>query len=118
MVENSPEEKPLRTTSFVIHATRGVIRDHNLRRKTMFVLVVIALVLLVAGSTILQSFLNPHEHPVWFILFWLVCAWLAVTAMLLAIFDLLMVRSEARKAERSLREKFGAADRPRTNERD
>ncbi len=112
MIENSPDEKPLRTMSFVIHATRGVIRDHNVRRKTMFLLVVLALVLLLAGSTILQSFLHPHEHPVWFILFWLVCAWLAVTAMLLALFDLLMVKSEARKAERILREKFAQLQTP------
>src|ERR1700730_6256240 len=112
MVESSPEEKPLRTMSFVIHATRGVIRDHNVRRKTMFVLVMIALALLFAGSTILQSFLNPHEHPVWFILFWLICAWLAVTAVLLAVFDLLMVKSEARKAERILREKFAQSQTP------
>ncbi len=112
VTENSPKEKPLRTTSFVIHATRGVIRDHNLRRKTMFVLVVIALVLLFAGSTILQSFLNPHEHPVWFILFWLICAWVAVTAILLALFDLLMVKSEARKADRILREKFAQSQTP------
>ncbi len=98
--------------SFVIHATRGVIRDHNVRRKTMFALVVIALVLLFAGSTILQSVLNPHEHPVWFILFWLICVWVAVTAMLLAVFDLLMVKSEARKAERILREKFAQTQTP------
>jgi hypothetical protein len=110
--ENSPEEKPLRTTSFVIHATRGVIRDHNLRRKTMLLLVVIALVFLLAGSTILQSLLNPHDHPVRFILFWLICAWVAVTAMLLAVFDLLMVKSEARKAERILREKFAQSQTP------
>ena len=43
---DSPEGKPLRTTSFVIHATRGLIRNQNTRRKTMFVLLVVALVLL------------------------------------------------------------------------
>ncbi len=112
VIENSRDEKRLRTMSFVIHATRGVIRDHNVRRKTMFALVVIALVLLFAGSTILQSVLNPHEHPVWFILFWLICVWVAVTAMLLAVFDLLMVKSEARKAERILREKFAQTQTP------
>src|SRR5437660_10128232 len=112
MIENSPDEKPLRTMSFVIHATRGVIRDHNLRRKTMFALVVVALVLLFSGSTILQSFLNPREHPVWFILFWLICAWVAVTAMLLALFDLLTVKSEASKADRILREKFAQSQTP------
>jgi heme/copper-type cytochrome/quinol oxidase subunit 2 len=78
----------------------------------MFVLLVFALVLLFCGSTILQSKLNPHEHPVGFILFWLMCAWLAVTAMLLAVFDLLIVKLEARKAERNLREKFAQRQTP------
>jgi hypothetical protein len=78
----------------------------------MFLLVVVALVFLLAGSTILQSLLNPHDHPFRFILFWLICAWLAVTAILLAVFDLLMVKSEARKAERALRQKFAQSQTP------
>jgi cytochrome bd-type quinol oxidase subunit 2 len=116
-MEIPPAEKRLQTTSFVIHATRGVIRDQATRRKAMVILLVIALALLFAGTTILQSFLNPHEHPLWFILFWLICAWLAVTAVLLAVFDLLMVKSEARKAERTLREGFAQSqtqDSPRS----
>lgn len=104
MANDSSDEKPLRTTSFVIHATRGLIRDHKTRRQTMFVLLIIALVLLFAGATFLQSPLNPRQHPFWFILFWLTCAWLTLTAMLLAVFDMLIVRLEARRAERALRE--------------
>jgi protein-S-isoprenylcysteine O-methyltransferase Ste14 len=97
VTDDSTEEKQLRTVSFVVHAARGMIRDPNTRRKTMFILLVAALVLLFCGSTVLQSTLNPHEHPGWFILFWLVCAWLTLTALLLAIFDMLMVRLQARK---------------------
>ncbi len=104
MTNNSPEDKPLRTVSFIVHATRGVIRDHNTRRKTMLMLLVAALVLLSSGSTFLQVVLNPREHPGWFILFWLTCAWLTLTAMLLAIFDLLIVKLEARKAQRLLQQ--------------
>jgi protein-S-isoprenylcysteine O-methyltransferase Ste14 len=103
IVSDSPEGKPLRATSFVVHATRGVIRDQNARRKTMFVLLVVALVLLFIGSTFLGSMLNPREHPFWFIFYWFVCGWLTLTAMLLALFDLLIVRAQARKAERLLR---------------
>ena len=106
MANDSSNEKPLRTFSFVIHATRGVIRDAVVRRKTMFVLLIVALVLLLSGSTFLQGFVNPREHPFWFIFFWLVCAWVTVTAMLLAIFDLLILRLEGRRAERRLREEF------------
>jgi len=111
-VSDSPGEKPLRTASFVIHATRGLIRDPNIRRKTMFVVVLIALVLLFSGSTFLESALNPREHPVWFILFWLICAWLALTALLLAVFDMLMVRAAARKAERILRSQLPQTETP------
>ena len=93
----------MRTTSFVVHVARGVIRDQTSRRKTMFVLLVMALVLLFAGSTLLYSTLNPRAHPVWFIFYWLVCGWLTVTAMLLALFDLLVTRAQARKAQRLLR---------------
>jgi protein-S-isoprenylcysteine O-methyltransferase Ste14 len=104
MTNKPPEEKPLRTVSFMVHATRGVIRDHNTRRKTMLMLLVAALVLLISGSTFLQAALNSRAHPGWFILFWLTCAWLTLTAMLLAIFDLLIVKLEARKAQRLLRQ--------------
>jgi protein-S-isoprenylcysteine O-methyltransferase Ste14 len=103
-MDELPDEKPLETTSFVIHATRGVVRDPATRRKMMLIVLVSALVLLFAGSTFLAGPLNPHEHPGWFIFFWIVCGWLTCTAILLAIFDLLMTRLEARKAERDLRE--------------
>jgi protein-S-isoprenylcysteine O-methyltransferase Ste14 len=109
---DEPPEKTLRTASFVAHATRGVIRDQTARRKTMFVLLVVALVLLFAGSTLLHSILNPRAHPVWFIFYWLVCGWLTVTAMLLALFDLLVVRAQARKAERLLHGKVPEAQNP------
>ena len=110
--ENSPETKSLRAVSFVVHATRGVIRDQTMRRKTMFAVLVIALVLLFSGSTFLASMLNPQEHPMRFVLFWFICAWLTLTTILLAIFDLLTVRLEARKAQRGLQEKFSQTKTP------
>src|SRR5437879_6583964 len=106
-MENLPDEKRLRTTSFVVHATRGVIRDQNTRRKAM--LLMLALLLLISGFTFLQPALNPQEHPWRVILFWIVCIWLTFTAMLLALFDLLVLRLEARRVERALREKLEAA---------
>ncbi len=108
-MENLPDEKRLRTTSFVVHATRGVIRDQKTRRKAMLWLLVIALVLLILGFTFLQPALNPREHPWRVILFWIACVWLTFTALLLALFDLLVLRLQARRAERALREKLEAA---------
>ena len=34
-METPPEEKNLEAVSFVVHATRGVIRDQRTRRKAM-----------------------------------------------------------------------------------
>jgi hypothetical protein len=112
---NSRDKGTLGMASFVIHAVRGAIREQKRRRKTMFILLLVALALLFSGSTFFESALNPRERPIWFILFWVACAWLTLTAMLLAIFDLLMVKLEARKTGRMLRENIsqaGNADSP------
>jgi hypothetical protein len=101
-MEEQPERK-LRISSFAAHAARGVIRDQKIRRNTMFVLLLVALILLFSGSTFLQTMLNPREHPVGFILFWFVCIWLTCTAFLLAIFDILLVRAQRRKLQKILR---------------
>ena len=107
MVTNAPpEEKRLRHVSFVVHATRGLIRDQRTRRAVMLGVLISALLLIVLGSTVLQSALNPHERPGLFLFFWLVCAWLTMTAILLAFFDLLMLRTTARNAERELRQEM------------
>src|SRR4051812_31193578 len=105
-----PPGKPFRTVSFVVHATRGLIRDQNVRRKIMLILLLVAVVLLFSGSTFLSAAINPHAHPAWFIFFWSACAWLTITAMLLAIFDLVIVRLHGRRAERTLREKYSQAE--------
>jgi len=87
---------------FAAHASRGLIRDQGARRKMMLASVAVAVLLAIIGSTLLKDALNPREHPVWFILFWLACAWMTVLALLLALFDLLIVRAQARAAQRVL----------------
>ena len=96
----------LRIVSFALHSARGLIRDHSSRRWTMFVVLILAMVLLFAGTTFLQPFLSPREHPGWFIFFWVACAWLTFLALLLAVFDLLTVKMQARAARRILGEKL------------
>lgn len=110
-METRPEEKNLETVSFVVHATRGVIRDQRTRRKAMVVLLALAVLMLFAGFTVFQSMMNPREHP-WFVIsFWIVCVWLTFTAVLLAIFDLLIIRREGRQAQRALRKKLEISDK-------
>lgn len=78
----------------------------------MFAMLILALALLFSGSTFLQSALNPRDHPVLFVLFWVACAWFTLAALLLSVFDLLMLRIEARKRQRSLHEKLLRIETP------
>jgi protein-S-isoprenylcysteine O-methyltransferase Ste14 len=104
--EPPPNEKKLRLGSFSLHAARGLVRDQQTRRRTMLAVVIVALVMLFLGSTFLAPVLDPHVRPGWFIFYWAVCAWITMTAVLLAIFDLLLVRAQGRAAKRSLAEKL------------
>jgi|SRR5256714_462863 len=108
-----PPPKRLQMAPFAIQATRGLLRDQRSRRRTMAISIAIAVILLVTGLTIFRSWLNPHEHPWRFILFWLACAWETVLAILLALFDLLLMRAQERATRKALRgelEKEDASD--------
>ena len=105
-MEDRPPEKRLRVAPFAIHATRGLLRDQKSRRRTMAVSIAVALILLVTGLTVFRSWLDPHEHPWRFIFFWLACAWETVLAILLALFDVLLMRAQERAARKALREQM------------
>jgi hypothetical protein len=105
MQSMADEPARLRIVSFAIHSARGVIRDQSTRRRVMFITLVVAMFMLFSGTTFLQPLLSPREHPGWFLLFWLACAWLTLTALLLALFDFLMLRAQDRAARKILREK-------------
>ena len=105
-MENGLSPKRFWMVPFSIHATRGLLRDQRARRKIMAVSLVIAALLLVAGLTLLRPWLDPHEHPGRFILYWLACAWQTVLLLLLALLDLLLVRTQARAARKALQEQI------------
>ena len=113
-METPPPEKKLRMVPFTVHMTRGLLRDQQSRRKTMTISLIVAVVLMVAGLTVLRPWLDPHEHPWRFILYWLVCAWEVVLVLLLALFDLLLLRAQTRAAKKLLEEQFqkGSAPEP------
>ena len=90
------EPPRLKIASFALHAARGLLREQATRRRVMFATVLVAMLMLFAGTTLLAPLLLAHEHPFRFILFWGACAWLTLTALLLALLDLLMVRAQAR----------------------
>ncbi|MFN2623933.1 MAG: hypothetical protein ABR611_13930 [Chthoniobacterales bacterium] len=105
-MENRPPEKRLEVAPFAVHATRGVLRDPKARRKTMALLLAGAVVLIALGLFGAKTWLEPHEHPVRFISFWFACGWITLTALLLALLDLLVLRTAARQARKALREEM------------
>jgi hypothetical protein len=107
-----PNEKKLRVISFAAHAARGLVRDQTMRRRAMWWTVILALVMLFCGATFLAPWLDPKIRPGVFLLYWLACAWVTVTVVLLAIFDLLIVRTQARMERRSLARKLTDANTP------
>ncbi len=72
----------------------------------MFGVVLLALVMMVSGSTFFATLLDPREHPARFIVFWLACAWVTFSALLIAVFDALMVRRAGRALRENLQRQF------------
>jgi hypothetical protein len=85
---------------FVIQVSKGLIRDQRSRRAVMFYSIVISLVLVFAGSTFLWSTLR--DHPLVFLIYWAGCGWLVLLAVLLALYDMLKVRTDGRRERRRL----------------
>jgi hypothetical protein len=65
----------------------------------MFFLLLAALAMVFAGSTFLTGWLSTPWN---FIAYWFACGWLTLAALLLALWDLLLVRAAARRERRKL----------------
>ncbi len=70
----------------------------------MFIMLLVALVMLFVGSTFLNTMLL--EKPVLLLGYWAVCAWLTFCALLLALYDMLVLRVAASRERRKLREEI------------
>ena len=98
----------LRSGALIIAITRGLVRSRQTRRMAMFVVMLAALLMLFAGATFLSGTLM--EHPFVFICYWAVCGWLTMTAVLLALFDLLALRADAAREKRRLKAQMLVAE--------
>jgi MFS-type transporter involved in bile tolerance (Atg22 family) len=79
----------------------GIALDQRTRRRAMFFLTIAALLLVFLGVTLLWPvFVN---HPLFFAIYWLVCVWITICVMLVAIYDLLLVIRAGREAKRAAR---------------
>ena len=111
-MEERPPDKRLQVAPFAVHATRGMLRDERTRRGTIAVLIFVSIAMVVVGLLV-RKWLEPREHPGRFLLFWGACGWITLTALLLGLLDLLLVRRQARQARRALLE--GATENATVN---
>ena len=87
----------------ILLMTRGIIADPRTRRWGMFILLLTAMLMAFFGWTFLPS---PSTAPLEYILYWVVCAWLTLGALLLALLDILVLRIAARRERRRLEEEM------------
>jgi hypothetical protein len=85
---------------FVIQISKGIVRDHQMRRWAMFHTLLGAMLMLFAGAVLIDGWLLQHHLALF--LWWAACAWLTLTAVLLALFDMLVIRAAARREKRRL----------------
>ena len=78
----------------------------------MLGIVIAAVVMLFCGTTIFSAALDWRDHPGRFIFYWLICGWLTITSVLLALYDLLMLRADARTERRGMAQKLTGSDSP------
>ncbi len=94
---------------FAILFSKGLLRNQQTRRLIMFYDVIAALVMLFAGCSFLAGWLRGHLLS--FMAYWALCGLLTLLALLLALFDLLMLRLVEKRERVKLREKYLAQDR-------
>ncbi len=85
----------------VILLTKGILRDTRMRRNLMLWLMLAAMVMLFGGSWLMSDGW-ARDHVRIYFLYWAVCAWLTIAGMLLAVFDILIIRAAGRAMRRRI----------------
>jgi hypothetical protein len=96
-VVNNP---PVSSPRSIIQLTRSFIRDQRMRRSLMFYVSLGSVLMVFVGAVLIDTPLR--RHPIAFVVWWAVCAWLMLTSLLLALFDMLAIRAAARRERREL----------------
>ena len=103
-----PLPSPASVLKLILQISKGLIRDARARRTLMFYGVLIAIVVLFIGAVVIDGWLR--ERPLLFVIYWAACAWLTLLSVLLAVFDMLLVRAEARRQRKRLERRFLAEE--------
>ncbi len=103
-----PQKPPLEARlGFVLALFVGFLRSRQMRRLAMFYVTLAALGMLFLGATVLDRALSSS---VWvFLAYWLLCGWLTLLAVVLAVYDLVRLRLEGVEERRGLRARLAQA---------
>ena len=93
----------------ILLLTKGMLRDTRLRRNVMLWIMAAALVMLFLGSW-LMSDEWARKHLGLYFAYWAACGWLTLTGVLLAVFDMLVVRAAAKAMRRRIEEDIAHID--------
>ncbi|MDD5200801.1 MAG: hypothetical protein PHC88_13470 [Terrimicrobiaceae bacterium] len=94
----------MRLLRFVLAISAGIARDQGQRRRAISALLIAVLGMLFCGVFPLWNVFAAH--PLFFAIFWLLCAWLTTCVLLLAIYDLLMVVRRGREERAAMRRRI------------
>jgi uncharacterized membrane protein len=86
---------------FVVAVSIGISRDQWQRRRVIFILLLAAMSMFAAGAFLLGGWFATN--PLAFAIHWLVCVFILVCVILLAIYDLLEVIRAGREERRTVR---------------
>ena len=101
----------------VILLSKGVLRDTRLRRNVMLWLMLAAMLMIFLGSWLISD-AWMRRHITLYFLYWAACAWLTLTAVLLAVFDLLIIRAAAKAVRRRIEQDIAHIDAKTKGERE
>jgi len=105
MSESPPAGAPAPARlSWVRRFARFMMMRQAARRSAMFYLLTAALGFVLVGGILFPDWLRAR--PMFFLIFWLICASLTMIAMVLACLDLILVRVASRVAQRALRAQY------------
>lgn len=82
----------------------GIIRDQRMRRSVIFFTLLGVMAMLFAGFALFDGWLA--KRPFLFLIYWAACAWFTFLTILMALYDMLMVRKSAMIARRRLAEQM------------
>ena len=93
----------------ILLLSKSVLRDTRLRRNVMLWVMAVAMGMLFLGSW-LMSDEWARKHVALYFAYWAACGWLTLTGLLLAVFDMLVIRAMAKAMRRRIEEDIAHID--------